>query len=48
MTDFYIILGLGLFRSDEIQEGNLVPANQKSGNFPEMFFLSDGKANVCN
>lgn len=46
MTGSYTILGLGLFRSDEIQEGNLVLPNQETSNFPEMFSLSDDKTNI--
>lgn len=46
MTDSYTILGLDRSRSDEMQEGILVPAKQESGNFPEMFSLSHDKTNV--
>lgn len=42
MTDLSFV---GLFRSDEIQKGILTLANQESGNFPEMFSLSD-KTNI--
>lgn len=46
MPDSYTILELGLCKSEEMQEGILVPASQEAGTFPESCFLSDDKKSI--
>lgn len=40
------MVGLGLFKSDEIQEGIPVQANQEAGKFPESLSLLDDKTSI--